>query len=67
MNTMSHNELRKAGITALIKELGPIGMVRFLHLFDKGEGDYTLERTQWLAALTLDEIVKEVEEHRKSS
>ena len=66
MNTLSHNELRKAGIATLVKELGPVGMICFLQLFVKGEGDYTLDRVQWLADLAIDEIVKEVEKVEKA-
>jgi len=37
-------ELRRAGIDALAKALGPVGMARFLQQFDPGQGDYTAER-----------------------
>lgn len=36
------NQIRKAGIDALFKTLGPIGMIRFLQQFDQGKGDYTV-------------------------
>lgn len=41
---MTTDELRKAGLDALQRELGVVGMVRFIQLFDKGSGDYTAER-----------------------
>ncbi|RLG58032.1 MAG: hypothetical protein DRN95_04955 [Candidatus Hydrothermarchaeota archaeon] len=53
------NEIRKIGIDALAKSLGPIGMVRFIQSFDLGSGDYTKERSQWLNQ-SMDEIVKEM-------
>lgn len=34
-------ELRHAGIDALVKALGPVGMARFLQRFGSGQGDYT--------------------------
>jgi len=37
-------EIRKAGLQALAKALGPIGMVRFLQQYECGIGDYTKER-----------------------
>jgi hypothetical protein len=37
-------ELRRAGIDALVKALGPVGMARFLQQFDPGQGDCTAER-----------------------
>ena len=54
------NTVRKLGIDALTKELGPVGMVYFLRQFDKGEGDYTKERGQLLANITIDDIEKNI-------
>jgi len=58
------NEIRKIGINALAKALGPIGMVRFIQSFDLGSGDYTKERSQWLDQ-SIDEIVDEIRRRRK--
>jgi hypothetical protein len=52
--------LRKAGLDALAKKLGPLGMVRFLQQYESGSGDYTREREQWLKDVELDDIL----EHR---
>jgi hypothetical protein len=41
---MTPAQLRRAGLTALIRELGPIGMVRFLQQLETGSGDYSAER-----------------------
>ena len=41
-------DIRRAGIEALTRELGPVGMVRFLQQFETGRGDCTTERQQWL-------------------
>ncbi len=41
-------EIRRKGIKALVRELGPLGMARFLQQFESGSGDYTAERDQWL-------------------
>ncbi len=62
IRAMSPNELRRLGIDALVKSLGPIGMVRFIQQFDKGEGDYTKERSKWLGNLSIDEITAAVEQ-----
>jgi len=45
---MSLEEIRQHGIDALARELGPVGMIRFLQQFETGKGDYTIERHQWL-------------------
>ena len=58
-STMSLEELRQRGLAALAKELGPVGMVRFLQQFETGSGDYTAERHQWLPD-DVDRIMDEV-------
>lgn len=58
-STMSLEELRQRGLAALAKELGPVGMVRFLQQFETGSGDYTAERHQWLSD-DVDRILDEV-------
>ena len=60
--------LRKAGLDALAKELGPLGMVLFMRQYEYGYGDYTVEREELLKDVTLEEIESELEEiHRSSS
>ena len=56
----SPTALRKAGINALTKELGPLGMALFLRQYDSGYGDYTAERDSLLEDITLDDIEKEL-------
>jgi hypothetical protein len=45
---MSPDEIRVAGMKALLHELGPVGLIRFLQQFETGSGDYSLERQGWL-------------------
>ena len=52
--------LRKAGLDALAKELGPLGMVLFLRQYDCGYGDYTADRDELLKEVTLEEIEREL-------
>lgn len=59
-------ELRQAGIEALVKALGPVGMARFLQLFDLGRGDYTAERYGTLGSRTVDELVDQIERRRRT-
>jgi hypothetical protein len=44
--TATLDEIRRAGVEALRRELGVVGMVRFLQQFETGTGDYTEERRQ---------------------
>lgn len=62
MTSRNLNDLRKAGIEVLKRELGVTDMIRFLQIFEKGEGDYTKERKEWLKELSIEEIVKEIKE-----
>ncbi len=47
---------------ALLRELGPINTVRFLNQFRMGSGDYTVEREQWLAGYTVEQIAQELQQ-----
>lgn len=57
--------VRKIGLEALTKALGPVGMVRFLQQFEAGTGNYTKEREHWLKGLDVKSIVKEIKAMRK--
>ena len=50
-------EIRNAGIKALQEALGPVGMVKFMQLYDIGYGDYTKGK-QEQTDLSLEEIDK---------
>ena len=54
--------IRKAGMSALKKELGTVGTAYFIRQFSTGQGDYTTERDKLLDSITLDDIVKNVRE-----
>jgi hypothetical protein len=56
------NVVRKAGMSALKKELGAVGAVYFLRQFSAGQGDYTRERDKLLDGISFDDIVKNVRE-----
>ena len=64
---MTPMELRRQGLAALRKELGYVGMVRFLHQFDAGSGDYTKERHQWQDGLTVAEIMTQIKARRSQA
>jgi hypothetical protein len=61
---LSLSQIRKLGIEALAKALGPIGMVRFIQQFEVGRGDYTKERTRRLHRMSIQNIVQGIEEKR---
>jgi hypothetical protein len=61
---MSPAVVRKAGLEAVAKKLGPLGMVRFLQQFETGRGYYTKERDQWLKDMDMQEIISEIRKKR---
>jgi hypothetical protein len=54
--------IRKAGMSALKKELGTVGAAYFLRQFYAGQGDYTGEREELLKGIAFDDIVNNVRE-----
>jgi len=61
---MTLEEIREAGLKALLRELGPVGMVRFLQQFETGKGDYSVERHEWLGKFDVDTIVQEIQKRQ---
>lgn len=60
-------EINQQAIRLLYKELGVIDAVRFLMQFTQGYGDYTQERQLLFGKESLDEIVSEVKDRRKTN
>lgn len=65
--TMSLEQIRIAGMEALARELGIVGMIRFLQQFETGYGDYSKDRHKWLDDQDLDTIVKRIQERRAAN
>ena len=57
-------ELRRVGIDALVKALGPVGMARFLP--ETGRDGYTSDREAILGNPSVDELIAELERRRGS-
>jgi hypothetical protein len=57
--------LRKLGLEALYKSLGPLGIVRFLQQYEMGTGDYTKERDLWLKDIDIESIAIELKNRQK--
>ncbi len=53
---MTLEEIRRRGLEALRRELGPAGMVRFLQQFETGSGNYAKDRHDWVDAMSLDDL-----------
>lgn len=64
---MTLEQIRTVGLHALSRELGAVGMVRFLQQFETGRGDYTTERHEWLDQDTVQDVVQQIRERREAA
>jgi hypothetical protein len=65
-NMMTPQQIREAGMAALTRELGIVGMIRFMQQFELGKGDYSKDRHQWLDQYSVDDVVQMVSEKKNS-
>ncbi len=66
VKTMTNEQIRENGLKALERELGTVGMVRFIQQFENGVGDYTKERRQWLGNPSVRSLVEKIYAKRKA-
>ena len=59
---MTNEEFDRHVMGILARELGPGGFARYLMLHRSGPGDYTAERHQWQAGLTVADIVRDLDQ-----
>ena len=65
VDTLNPTELRAAGYRALADALGPLGMARFLRQFERGSGNYTRERHQWLRDPSVHSVTVRIRARKK--
>jgi hypothetical protein len=59
---LTDEQFEQHAFAILQRELGLDGLARFLRLYRSGPGDYTAERHQWLAGLTVADIERELKQ-----
>ncbi|MBN2388122.1 MAG: hypothetical protein JXB85_13985 [Anaerolineales bacterium] len=59
------DRIRTLGLEALARELGPVGLARFLQQFETGSGDYTRARADWLKEEDVKTLADKVTKARK--
>lgn len=64
---MADEQILELGFKALIDKLGPDGMVRFIHQFEAGRGDYTKERQQWVGTSDVETLAKQIQQSENTS
>ena len=47
MREMTAEQIRSQGLEALKREIGVVGMIRFMQQFSNGQGNYTEDRHEW--------------------
>src|SRR5437867_1058873 len=55
---MSLYQIRMEGWKALTERLGPSGAMRFMMQYDPGSGDYSKERHEIFAGVTIEELLE---------
>ena len=66
MNTqeLSQEEIRTIGLEVLARELGPTGLIRFLQMYEHGNGDYTEDRKRILPRQIAAQITEKIRRSR---
>ena len=59
------DEITNEAIKLLCREMGVSKTIRFLNQFHKGSGDYTKDREQIFAGMSVADIVAEIEKDRQ--
>ena len=65
-SSMSLYQIRMEGWKALTDRLGPAGAMRFMMQYDPGYGDYTKERHEIFAGLTIDTLLDAIEKEGRA-
>lgn len=63
--SMTPVEIQKAGWEALKKQLGLVGALRFLLLYEKGEGDYTKLKRELFKDETVESLINRMKKEGK--
>ncbi len=65
--TMTDSEIHELGIQALREKLGHDGAIRFLLQLAKREGDYSVDRDQWLSAPDVETLANQIQGARDNN
>jgi len=62
--SMTAEEIRRAALEILDRELGSAATIRFLQQFDRGHGDYTRDRADWLGTPSVAKLANDISRDR---
>ena len=63
-NYKTDYEIQKTAFDVLHKQLGISNLIRFMQQYDKGYGNYTVDRDQWQKNYTVDSLFAEIEANK---
>jgi len=52
----TEHEIQRQALQALRNSLGVVGLIRFMQQYDKGYGNYTVDRQAWQQNYTVDSL-----------
>ncbi|MDD5392027.1 MAG: hypothetical protein PHE17_03305 [Thiothrix sp.] len=52
----TEQEIQRQALQALRNSLGVVGLIRFMQQYDKGHGNYTLDRQAWQQSYSVDSL-----------
>jgi hypothetical protein len=61
VNDKTDHQIQLLGFQALRKELGVIGLIRFMQQFETGSGDYVKDREEWQHDYTVDTLAEAIQ------
>ena len=64
---MTDSEIYELGLEARLEKLGPDGTIRFLRQLEKAEGDYSVDRGQWLNAPDVETLANQMQGTRNEN
>jgi hypothetical protein len=57
IDKMTDEAFKRHVLEILHREIGVYGLVRFVRISRAGSGDYTRDRLQWLAGLSVEDVI----------
>jgi hypothetical protein len=60
IDKMTDEQFEQQAFAVIVREFGLGGLARFIRLHRSGPGDYTAERHNWQAGLTVSDIKREL-------
>jgi hypothetical protein len=64
---MTPAEIREAAYEAIVRELGPSGLFRFIQDFSLGSGNYVKDRRDFLPKGKVRDLARQIRDRRESA